>query len=363
MTGKVMSQVHLFQGKTVLVDDRKLRDYSLTEGATISSLFEPDVDITIEVSIGHKTQKLTVPNSTSVMALKVQISGVMRCGVAPEKLEIRLGDVMLEDPMPLHFYRIKNGSKLDAIKPYVEATIQNNHGATLYWRLERKDTIKEVKLELAAAQSSSPMRFYFYLPKSYQPNITTRAHVSSCNEIRGYQGAGMIPKSMKLYFEVDGKFDELDDHKTVENYKIKDGDNLFLLTYTWTLNEGDVKVMKTGRKVHGAELEDTCLGIKLRAQDQVGLPVKDIRLFYMQQGTCTLIMDEERPLRHGRAPLVVATEEEFQAEVTRVEEEKIAEKARKLEERKEAKRQREQSALVSQPKQRYWKAIQYHTVK
>ena len=204
-------------------------------------------------------------------------------------------------------------------------------------------------MELAAARSSSPMRFHFYLPKSYQPNITTRANVSSCNEIRGYQGAGMIPKSMRLYCEVDGKFDELDDHKTVENYKIKDGDNLLMLTYTWTLNEGDVKVLKTGRKIHGAELEDTCLAIKLRAQDQVGVPVKDIRLFYMQQGTCTLIMDEERPLRNGRAPLVVATEDEFQAEVTRVEEEK----ARKLEQRKEAKRQREQSALVSQPKQRY----------
>ena len=134
-------------------------------------------------------------------------------GVAPERLEIRLEDVTLEDQMPLHFYRIKNGSKLDAIKPYVEATIQNNHGATLYWRLERKDTIKEVKSELAAAQSSSPMRFHFYQPKSYQPNITIRAHVSYCNEIRGYQAAGMIPKSMRLYFEVDGKFDELEQNR------------------------------------------------------------------------------------------------------------------------------------------------------
>ena len=328
-----MSQVHLFQGKTVLDDERKLCEYSLIDGVTISALFEPDVDVAIEVSTGHQTHKMTVSNSTSVMALKVQISGVMRCGVAPERLEIRLGDVMLEDPMPLHFYGIKNGSKLDAIKPYVEATIQNNHGATLYWRLERKDTIKEVKSELAAAQPSSPMRFHFYQPKSYQPNITIRAHVSYCNEIRGYQAAGMIPKSMRLYFEVDGKFDELDDHKTVENCKIKDGDHLFLLTYTWTLNEGDVKVMKTGRKLHGAELEDTCLGIKQRAQDQVGVPVKDIRLFYMQQGAGTVIMDEERPLRHGTAPLFVTTEEDFQADVARVEEEK----------------------MVQEPKQRYCK--------
>ena len=75
-----MSQVRLFQGQTVLEDDRRLCEYSLTEGTTISALFEPGVDNTIEVSIGHKTQKLTVSNSTSTLALKVQISDVMRCG-------------------------------------------------------------------------------------------------------------------------------------------------------------------------------------------------------------------------------------------------------------------------------------------
>ena len=41
-------------------DDRKLSEYSLTEGATISALFEPDVDINIEVSNGNQTPKLTI---------------------------------------------------------------------------------------------------------------------------------------------------------------------------------------------------------------------------------------------------------------------------------------------------------------
>ena len=55
-------------------DDWKLSEYLIPEGSTISALFELDVDVAIEVSIGHKTQKLTVSNSTSTMALKVQIS-------------------------------------------------------------------------------------------------------------------------------------------------------------------------------------------------------------------------------------------------------------------------------------------------
>ena len=83
-----------------------MTEYSLQEGATISALFEPDQKIKIKILRGGKALDLIVSNATSVKALKVQICGVMRCGVAPEKLELRLGDVTLDDPMPLHFYGI-----------------------------------------------------------------------------------------------------------------------------------------------------------------------------------------------------------------------------------------------------------------
>ena len=121
----------------------------------ISALFQPDVEVNIDVTCGHETQKLTISNATSVMALKVQICGGMRCGVAPEKLEIRLGDVTLEDPMPLHFYRIKNGSKLDVVKPYVGVMVENNKGDKTYWRLNRKDAIRDVKARMATSSNKT----------------------------------------------------------------------------------------------------------------------------------------------------------------------------------------------------------------
>ena len=214
-TGRVTSQVRLLQGQTVLEDDRKLSEYSLPEGVTISTLFELDVDINIEVSTGQEMHKLTVLHTTSVMALKVKMCGIMRFGVGPERSEMRLGDVTLDDMMPLHFYGIKDGSKLEILKPYVNATIQNNQGATLYWRLERKDTIREVKSELAAFQSSSPMRFFFYTPWPDNSSL-----FSGCDEIRGFHGTGMIAKSMRLYLVTEEG--ELDDEKTVEDYKIKE---------------------------------------------------------------------------------------------------------------------------------------------
>ena len=135
--------------------NRKLCEYSLPEGATISALFELDVDINIEVSTRHQSQKLTVSNSTSVMALKAQICGVMKCGVAPEKLEIRLGDVTLEDPMPLHFHGIREGSMLNIMKPYVGVMVETNKGAKIFWRLKRKDTIGDVKIKLATSSNTT----------------------------------------------------------------------------------------------------------------------------------------------------------------------------------------------------------------
>ena len=173
-SSEVTSQVRLFQGQTVLEDDRKLCEYSLPDGATISALFEPDVDINVDVKSGQRVHKLTVSNTTSVMALKVQICGVMGCGLAPEKLEIRLGDVTLEDPMPLHFYGVKNCTKLDALKPYVNVKIQNNKGAAIYWRLERKDAIKKVKVKLVAAKSSVLIRFALYYNHLYDKGITQK---------------------------------------------------------------------------------------------------------------------------------------------------------------------------------------------
>ena len=179
--------------------DRKLCEYSLPEGTTISVLFEMDVYINIEVSTRHQTQKFTVSNTTSVMELKVQLGGVMKCGVAPERLDIRLGKVTLENPMPLHFYGIKDGSKLEAVKPYINVMVETNHGTEIYWCLDRKDTIREVKEELAIS----------FINAEANPN------------------GSMKMEQFHLYLVTDGQnFDGLNDNKTVEMCKIEEGDRL-----------------------------------------------------------------------------------------------------------------------------------------
>ena len=272
LTGRVTSQVRLLQWQTVLEDDRKLSEYLLPEGASISALFEPDVDVEIKINVGPKVWLMKVSNATSIMALKVRVCSGIKCGIPPERLEVRLGDTILEDAMPLHFYGITEGSLLMLLKPYIGVRIENNHGTVVYWRINRKETIREVKAKLATIKSSdaSSERVFSFSQKGTQFN----GQVSE----RHPNDDGMDVDGMRLYLVVDGKFDELEDSKTVGNCKIKDDDRLYLLIYRWT-EECKVELLKTGRMLCGVEETDTCLGIKVKLQDQLGIPVHMLKLF------------------------------------------------------------------------------------
>ena len=314
-------QVRLLQGQTVLEDNMKLSEYSIPEGAIISALFEPDADINIEVSMDYQIQHLTVSNNSSIMGLKEQMRSIVNCDVVPKKLEIRLGDVTLEDQMPLHFHEIMNGSKLNVIKPYVNVTIMNNKGTEIFWRLNRKDTIKEVKVKLAAVQNSSgSMRSFSFLQHGTRSN----------GQISGgyFPDSGINAEGSRLYFIAEGQnFRELDDDETVENYKIKDDDRLFLLSYRWTTNH-EVVLTQSGRNIQGVESGDTGLGIKLKAQDQLGTPVNTLKLFRGKKDNVKVehyhrdkdIDDTAKPFSQNMVSLLVMiTMEEIHAEDARVE--------------------------------------------
>ena len=283
-------------------DDRKLCEFSLPEGATISALFEPDVDINIEVSIINQKQKLTVSNATSVMVLKVQICDVMKCGVAPERLEIRLGDVTLENPMPLHFYGIKHGSTLNVLKPYVTVSIEDNHGDVICKRLNRKDTIREVKVKLSSStRSPSPIPMEDNVdgaqagpPPSFPGR---RGHHHHWHHARGMRMRQLIQHAqplvvarhpsvddMRLYVvkvtTQDAEYEELADEMTVKDHKLTDNDRLYLLSYQW-VNPATITVTapaQGGAGVRGVEPDDTVLSVKVRTQDQLGIAVSQVRL-------------------------------------------------------------------------------------
>ena len=214
------------------------------------------------------------------MVLRAQICDVFKHAVQLETMKLRWRDEIVDQNLPLHFYGITDGSKLEVIRPYVGVRIENNHGNKIYWRLYKKDTIKEVKVKLASGKSASSMdtkrTFSFHTFSNFESSMVEgRGEISNVENTVGVSVEGTY-----LYLITkDRRFNELDDDETVENCEIKDGDNLYLLTYRWTQDEGDVFVMKTGSHIWGVEPGDACLGIKLKVQDQTGIPPNDITLF------------------------------------------------------------------------------------
>ena len=243
---------------------------------------------------------------------------------------------MLEDDRKLNEYRITETDTLEARKPYIGVTVENNYGNKIYWRLDRKDTIKEVKVKLASAQSSlaasqgqfsftsqgggldgkleNPVPEDINFPDGTVPWVKGETPIAlslgettyAGNFSSGGPSSGSISaEATRLYLIIEDQvFEELDDDKTVEYQKIKNGDNLYLLTYRWTYNEGDVTVEETGKQLEGVEREDTILGIKLRIQDQLGIPVAVLKLFkaYSYNHEVT----ERKPFNEKRALSLVA---------------------------------------------------------
>ena len=65
---------------------------------------------------------------------------------------------------------------------------------------------------------------------------------------------------------------------------------------------------KTGKQLEGVEREDTILGIKLRVQDQLVIPVADLKLFdaYSYNQSSEVTDDRRTPFNERKASRLVA---------------------------------------------------------
>ena len=101
---------------------------------------------------------------------------------------------------------------------------------------------------------------------------------------------------------------------------------------------------KTGRELYGLEEDDSCLAVKVKAQDQTGMPVNTIKVARFSENQWNIhcgwpqllpttrvqkynqlieISDGELPFNY-KQPLFIVTEEKLKADPARVEEERKA---------------------------------------
>ena len=217
----------------------------------------------------------------------------------PERLELRLGDAILEDDaMPLHFYGLQGGSKINVVKPYISVTVQKSNGSSIFWRIYRKDTVKQTKVKLSTAASLAP------------------------------NAESISAEASRLFtLTEDQNYLELDDEETIEQYKFQDGARLYILTYRWSYDHqhsNEAFVTKTGNLLEGVGSSDTGLAIKLRVQDQLGIPVSALKVFHGRlqsqfppkfwKEVKYYVSEKEVPDGASGQKLVVITEEELTAE-------------------------------------------------
>ena len=180
--------------------------------------------------------------------------------------------------------------------------MENNYGNIIYWRLDRKDVIREVKVKLASTPQSALASPQNKISFNSQGGINYGGTVSG-----GSPTAGIISAEVtRLYLVTGGEtFEELRDDKTVEYHKIKDDDKLYLLAYKWTHNEGEIRVNSTDKTLQGVEKEDTVTGIKVKIQDQMDIPVRKLKL---QRGQCDLLLYQIKPFLQSRDPITAIVE-------------------------------------------------------
>ena len=202
--------------------------------------------------------------------------------------------------MPLHFYGVKNGSTLSVLKPYVIVSIEDNHGDVICKRLNRKDTIQEVKVKLSSStRSPSPIPMKDPAdgtppgPPGHFPG--RRGHHHHFHHARGMRMRQLIQHAqpmvvarhpsvddMRLYIikvaAQGAEYEELADELKVKDYSLTDNDRLYLSSYQW-VNQATITVTTQDRTVvRGVEPNDTVLSVKVRTQDQLGLSVSQVRL-------------------------------------------------------------------------------------
>ena len=74
------------------------------------------------------------------------------------------------------------------------------------------------------------------------------------------------------------EYEELADELMVKDHSLTDNDRLYLLSYQW-VNPATITVTTQGRTVvRSVEPNDMVLSVKVRTQDQLGLPVSQVRL-------------------------------------------------------------------------------------
>ena len=261
--------MRVLKGKEGLPDDSTLDEHNITEGDVLNIITEPDKDINIQVRCGAETLPVSISYCTIVNTLKHLISiKIMIFSLSEFDLVQEQNETLYDTTLPLHFYGIKNGSILRVIKSDVGIVVENRKGQEMFVSISRKATIGDLRDKILKCTTVQLVDMFTAFVNPTGPKMYRKlADDSVC--------VG----------------DVLYDHARV--YAIECSFHTDRVTQ-------DGMYQDNSKKIYGLDFGDTVISVKLRGQDQLGIPVHKISVKKGSQTQKFSVVPDNRKLDVNR---------------------------------------------------------------
>ena len=257
-SGKVTGVVRMFRGKYTIPDDSTLDELNIMDGNTVNFLIEPDQCVNIYVECGPKTYQLETSLSIQVKELKQLLIKNNQVALLYEYFHLAMissdDDVyqetkLTDESLPLHFYSVQNGSTLKVIRTFIQLNIIDTRNEMHYKSIPSDITIQELKKTIMYSKQYSEVHYGSFDNIIMFTKTDDNVYKRLCENCKITVG------------------DLLSDNDTI----YLSSDNFFKNFYPLYYNGNEIGKVGVG-------FEESVLSIKLRTQEQMGIPVSNIRI-------------------------------------------------------------------------------------
>ena len=270
---KISGAVRAIKGQDVLPDGSTLDENGIIDGSTINIVIEPEKEINLRIKLGPKEFAHKVMNSVRLRELKEQLIDGDIVGFsinefqlsiliipADDKNGIVANVLLLDESLPLHLYGVGNNSVLRIIADNIRIHLVTQRGHHWFKQFPRSMTIEQMKKAIRSVD-------HFF---TTDPFYATYNDTTLLTDI--------------LLFREDGEsYRKMDDDEMPIGVKLSDNDVVHFIEERFFNKREMITVFYNNKEIGSIgwsmqNASDSCenetvLSLKLRLQDQLGLPV------------------------------------------------------------------------------------------
>ena len=251
--------MQIFKGQEILPDDSTLAQHDISNGDRVNIMLEVDQNISMEVNCGPKSFTYEISLSTRVNELKKMLIDSKQVAFPPSEFDlvkyemvngVEQEKILGDEALPLHYYGIENDTVLHALNHYIIIKVVNPKGRVTYEKFHKTTTVRGMKKIID-----------HYLCDQFVTDISM-----------------FVPSGINTYTKLDTSGDAtisllFPTNKTI--YFIED--RSFQLSWPVYYNQTEYgRIYISG---HGMGTLDTVRSIKLRIQDEFGIPYNCTNVF------------------------------------------------------------------------------------